>query len=148
MAIAAAAVIVPLGILFFVSGLIINLIQVFLFIIALDCVYFIAYESRFLLYFIFFSYSMFDFWEKIHEISVYSILDMFHYPSKPKKKKKKTHLSLIEQSLFAEHFFFFFAWINLVVLSCYLRSTLSCFTWIFSSGNLLRPYSAIVEEYI
>ena len=92
---------------------------------------------------------MFDFWEKIHEISVYSILDMFHYPSKPKKKKKKTHLSLIEQSLFAEHFFFFFfAWINLVVLSCYLRSTLSCFTWIFSSGNLLRPYSAIVEEYI
>lgn len=81
---------------------------------------------------------------KIHEISVYSILDMFHYPSNP--KKKKTHSSLIEQSLFAE--LFFFASINLVVLSCYLRSTLSCFTWIFSSGNLLRPYSAIVEEYI
>ena len=45
---------------------------------------------------------------KIHEISVFSIPDMFHYPSKPKKKKKKTHLSLIEQSLFAELFFFFF----------------------------------------
>ena len=97
MAIAAAAVIVPLGILFFVSGLIINLIQVFLFIIALDCVYFIAYESRFLLYFIFFFLILCLISEKkclkIHEISVFSILDMFHYPSKPKKKKKKKKLT-------------------------------------------------------